>query len=1148
MHSRARSPWLLVLFVCAACQSDKTPSASSPSTNEPGPAGAAGSGVPTSPGSTAPGQGPTAGAGSAKPGEPGKPSMNPAQPPMGATEFSSADPNQSASAAGAGRSAAASGAVGAATPPSAATPTQNASDASAASTPREVERGDIYRVLDDHRILNLNAYRGLQVIDVSNVDAPRVEGRLPAVGTPLEMYVVGSHAIVLMNDWQGYYGARDDIQVESVAGGLVLNVDISNRAAPKLLSQAIVKGSITTSRLTQGGAQAALYVAANVYKDHPPYGNTTLVKSFDVSGDTLTEKSEIDLGGYVQDVQATSADLLLVSSVDYNKQTGQSQVAVIDISRPDGTMVKGGSITARGIVQNKFNMDAYNGVLRVVSGSSWSGTQENSLETFSLADLAAPKPLSTCTFGTNEQLYATIFVENKGFFVTYMRTDPFHAFSIDDQGRCAEHNQYVVSGWNDFLRPALNGTRLVGLGSNDTQMRRTVSVSLYDTTNIDSSNPLVARADLALDNSYSEAQWDDRAFSVIEGAVDVKAANGTAETGLILVPYEGYVQSQQRYVAQVQILTFSDRTLTRRGVMDHGTSVRRSFLADATTAANLSEEELRLYDLADPNAPAAKGKVEVAPNYRQLFVFGDYVTRIHDPSQYSSWYGNTAVTPPAATIEVVARSGDLESNPVATIDVPSNATLTQVNDVLISVVTTIDQATINSSDPKNQKWNTHIEAYDFSDPTKPAKRGSLDTDRIRPYYGGYYYPGVLTPSAARGGIAIDCFDCYPGRGGAATNYVVGNAVVFASAESAQKSLGIVHRCYEYAVNTGCTSGSAPAQPNAKPEPPVCPSYVSGGISCVTYKGQPESCSGSFYECPSDGSECKELDRDKVQTAPRSCSDNEEFRYWSVYAFDPLDVSDPANLVLGNRVQMDKNDEGTSIYANGETLYYNFQRPLAASNDPRAMVKRFFKAIDFSDPQHGSAGAAINIPGDVIAVDGDTIYTRDWVWEDVDARTLVARLTIKDDLAYLQASRVFSQRSVSAVKLDGAGHMLVSSDPTYSNVSPVRSVTSGGSGAPVDQPQHKLSILDAQSLDVSGETDIDTWATFQDATNGRALFSVSGGLLVVNVSDPAKPAAQAYFPTLGWPNQIYFDGHEAMFAAGPYGIYRFDTNVFNLLMK
>jgi hypothetical protein len=1141
----------LAALVCAACQSDGSSSPSSGHERQGSESSGEASGdTPTSasdpskPGSSKP---PTAGSDApSKPDpakddpakdDPSKPETKAPEPLTGDTEFSSADPtttsgNGSVQTRG-GVATAGAGGSGATAPPGAMSPNA-AGDASSAGPARTVERGDIYRVLDDHRILNLNAYRGLQVIDVSNVDAPRIEGRLAATGTPLELYVVGQRAIVLINDWQGYYGSRDDVQVEKVAGGLVLNVDISNRAAPKLLSQAVVKGSITTSRLTQGGGQAALYVAANVYQDIPPYSNTTLVKSFDVSGDAIAEKSEIDLGGYVQDVQATAADLLLVSSIDYNKAQQQSQVSVIDISRADGTMMRGGSVTVRGIVENKFNMDAYNGVLRVVSGSSWSGTRENHLETFSLTQLSAPRSIAHCAFAPGDSLFATIFIENKGFFVTYLRQDPFHAFSIDDQGRCEEHNEFIVSGWNDFLRPTLGGTRLVGVGSNDTQGRRTISISLYDTTNIDNPRPLLARADLALDNSYSEAQWDDRAFSVIEDAVNVRSSNGTLETGLILVPFQGYVQSEQRYVSQVQILTFSAGTLTRRGVMDHGTAVRRSFLADATTAANLSEEELRLYNIGDPNKPVAKGRVEVAPNYRQVFVYGDYVARVHDPSMYFGWYGHANVTPPAAKVEIVPRSGDLEtSTPVASFDVPSNATLVQANKLLLTIVSVFDETTANANDVSGQRWNTHIDAFDLSDPAKPAKRGSLDTDRIRPSYGYYPYPGG--PIATRG-VAIDCFDCfpYPGRG-TSTQYVVGDAVVFVSTESAQKSVGTVRRCYEYANSLPCTD--VPTTPGKQPTQ-TCP-YVTGGISCAQYEGQAEECSGGFYECPGDGTECKELDPKDLGTQ-RNCYTGEEFRYWNVFGFDPLDVRDPDHLVLGGRVQMDKTDEGTSVYTDGKSLYFNFQRPLQATNDPRAMVKRYFKEIGFADPQHGSAGKSINVPGDVIAADGTTIYTRDWVWEEQDARTLVARLIVDNDRAYLQGSRVFNMRSVSAVKLDGAGHMLVSSEPSYSRYVPVVS------GAAM-QPQHKLSILDAKTLDVSGETDVDTWATFQDALNGRALFSVSGGLLVVNVSDPAKPAAQAYFPTLAWPSQIYFDGHEALFAGGPYGVYRFNTDLFNLLM-
>jgi hypothetical protein len=251
---------------------------------------------------------------------------------------------------------------------------------------RTVERGDIYRVLDDERILNLNGYRGLQVIDIRDLSAPRVEGRLAITGTPVEMYVAGDRALVLLNNWSGYYGTRDDIAVEQRQGGLVASIDISDRAHPKLLGQAVVPGSIGTSRLTQGDGKAALYVASSGYYDSTDGQNHTYVKSFDVSGDALTEKSELDLGGYVMDIQAT-VDVLLVAGQDWNNTDGstRSTVTVIDISRPDGTMVEGGTIKTAGMVENKFNMDAYEGVLRIVSGVTWSGTRENHLETFDLA-------------------------------------------------------------------------------------------------------------------------------------------------------------------------------------------------------------------------------------------------------------------------------------------------------------------------------------------------------------------------------------------------------------------------------------------------------------------------------------------------------------------------------------------------------------------------------------------------------------------------------------------------------------------------------------------------------------------------------------------------------------------------------------------
>ncbi|MET0385041.1 MAG: beta-propeller domain-containing protein [Polyangiales bacterium] len=1117
-------------------------------------AGSAAPGSPSDPGSPGNPSSPAPSAGSAAPGSPGngKPGAKPPgtpstpndrtvdEPLSGTTDFESADLSSGGSQGGfAERDSAATPGTAAPTAPSQG---DAASGAGPSTGARGVERGDIYRLLGDQRILNLNTYRGIQLIDVRDSTQPKVEGRLAVSGDPVELYVTGDRAVVLLNNWRGYYGERDDVQVESVYGGLVMTVDITDRAHPELIDQVPVPGYISTSRLTQGDSKAALYVAATSYDGQ----QKAVVKSFDVSDGKLTEKSELDLGGYVQDVQATT-DVLLVASNDYNKFNGRSEVFVIDISSPDGTMVRGGSVVAQGIVQNKFNLDAYNGVLRVVSGSNWNGLS-NQVETFSLKNLQQLEPLDSCTFGgrdpmtgQSEQLFATLFVENRAFFVTYYRVDPFHAFEIADDGTCTEHAEFIVSGWNDFFRATLDNTRLIGIGHNDANNTRKLSVSLYDAVDLTNPAPLKARQDIDLEHGYSDATWDDRGFSVIEDAVSVTAEDGTTETGLVLLPYQGWDQDTQESVAEVQLFTFSDHTLTKRGTLDHGSPVKRSFEAKASTTANLSDEQLSLFDTRDPDAPAELGRVDIAPNYSEVFVYGDHIARVR---QTSGFYGYSPADPkapvPQARVQILARSADVDGDDVlATFEVPAAAELIQVDNLLVSVFT---QTTYDPNGVEQPKYATKVQVFDLTDPVKPVERGSLETDRIQPSFGGIYPPFP-------GGPAIDaCFDC---RGGSfplpslSQHFVVGQAIAFVNTASQQESLGEVKECYTYANGVGTPACTVDPSGNTTCGGPQ--EYYSGGINCITPKGGEETCSGQFYLCDEKG--CKEVEPPSITTT--NCNTYEQFRYWTSYAFDALDLRDPAAPALADRLELPKNEEGTSVIAAGDTVYFNHQKPLKKDDDARRYVKRYVRLIGFADPAAPTLSDSINVPGDVIAAFDETLYTRDYIWKDDSARTRVARLRLEDNLAHLQADHVFEDQSVSAVKLDGAGHILVSSDPSFGGGGypgypagrPV-TVTPGAPGT--ETPPSKLSILDEISLETLGEADVDSWATFKDAQRGRALYQVSGGLLVFDVQDPAAPKAQAYFPTSGWPSEILFDGDSILFAAGSYGVYRFDASVFNLL--
>lgn len=986
---------------------------------------------------------------------------------------------------------------------------------------RTVEEGDIYRVLPGGLIANLNAYRGLQLIDVSNPDDPRVVGRAQISGYPVELYERDGVVYVLMNDWYGYWGGRYAAAVEARTGGVVAAIDITAVNHPVIIDEEYVPGMIVTSRLTRGTSGAALYVAATgdvAVEGGGGVSTTTLhtvVRSFDISAGALEPAGAVDLGGFIDDIQATT-DALLVARTNWSTSDTHSTVGLIDISDPHGALVQGDEVDVAGLVGSQFNLDLTNGVLRVVSASTWGGTQANHVQTFDASDLASVLPLDEATFGEGEQLFATLFLGTKAFFVTYQRVDPFHAFEIADDGTITERAEFVVSGWNDFFRATLGDTRLIGIGVND-ESARTMSVSLYDITDLSTANPLVARADVDVDASWSEASWDHRAFSVVDDAVSVPSPDGTVdETGLVLLPYQGWDSAAQTYTTAVQIFTYSASTLTRRGVMPHGTPVRRSFLADDGLAANLSDAELSLYGTTDPDAPVARGRVALAPNYADVVQLpGGYAARVVGTADYYwSWWGAQADLPDSA-IEVLEPGAHPDTAvAIATIAVPATATVYATGSTLVSVDTRIVDST---SWP--YQTESDVAVFDLSDPEVPVLATSFTTDRLQStWYGGY---GV-----------DDCLGC----GGwwyapSADVHAVPGGLAFLSRHPMQESLGQVESCTIYpGYEEQCAAnddGSA-----------TC-TYVGGGISCVRPVDDDEaSCSGSIQRCTyqvtPDGAysdwTCVDVDAAELDLST-SCSTYEQFRSWTRLTVDVLDVRVPGSATFADVIELPDHDEGAGAVVAGATLWLTFGRPVDVPGDAAAYVRWFAQPVDLSDPLSPVAGSAINVPGLLLAVDGTTGTTRDWLWAEGALEVSINQVTLDvgATTATLTATRRFADQWVSEVKLDGAGHVLVN-----------HRATSWGA----TEASH-LAVLDA-SLSELADVEIDSWAALKDGVAGRALFQVPGGVLVLNLDDATAPFPQAFFALRGWPTSVRVVERDVIIPAGRFGVYRFDLDEENLL--
>ncbi|MFT7579721.1 MAG: hypothetical protein ACI9MR_001387 [Myxococcota bacterium] len=1020
---------------------------------------------------------------------------------------------------------------------------------------RTVEEGDIYRVLADGLILNLNTYRGLQVIDVSDPTAPTIVGALRVSGTPVEMYVVGDQAIVLLNQWRSYYGSQFAPDLTSDNGGGVLLVDLTDPTQPALLDHHTVQGTINTSRLTQGGGGTAVYVAAALWQDGGTGGGVvapttvdagtdsvsssgehTIVTSLEVGPATLTEKSTIDLGGWISDIQATTEALLVARTEWDGEQT--SKVAIIDISDPSGTMVQGAEVEVAGTVESQFNMDLQGSVLRVVSGGRWNDTDTNHLQTFDVADIQTPTLIDHETFGDGEQLYATLFVGNKAFFVTYFVTDPFHAFEISDTGDATEMSEFIVSGWNDFFRTVYGEDRLIGVGTDDEGGKRAVAVSLYDITDLTSASPLLQRAEVDMENSWSEASWDHRAFSVLENATSIDAA-GVTETGMVLVPFNGW--SGDSYQAGTQIFTFSDTTLTARGVMSHGSPVRRTFAPSPDLAANLSDVALSLFDTSDPATPAAQGSLDLAPSYSGLLTFGDYFARLENAGDYG-WWGSQG--PAEWDVDIVATSDHPDSAPATTsIPVKAGASIVKSGDLLVATST----QWVETPDDKG-KLETTFDVWNLSDPTAPTQSSTFTTDGIQSWSWGYG-GGVPSP-------ADDCWDCGGWYSSAPTPLVVGAALVFVEGVQEQAPAGTRRVCITAPIEQGDSTPpdvGVPSIPTDPSEPPPAvpdsekahdgdETYTVGEVVCVSVNGGEDSCWGQLWECSGADGGCTEIDVADVETK-KTCEEESFDRYWTRWVLKAVDLSDPSAPALITPVELPTDHAGVGSVIEGSTLWVSTRTPHIVEGDSRSYFKYWATTVDFASAGSPTVGPNVNVPGTVLDVDGADLYTQDYAYNDTSVESALSRLTVADGVATLAARKRFDDRYVSKMVLDGAGKALVSH--RAANVYPVYGYdydVAGGYG----EQQTQLTVLGTAAMDAKSTVDVDTWATLQGAIEGRALFQVPDGLLVFNIEDPTSPWPQAWFATTGWPQALLVHDRDILFAAGRYGIYRFDVDASNLL--
>ncbi|MAD60440.1 MAG: hypothetical protein CMH49_02855 [Myxococcales bacterium] len=1045
---------------------------------------------------------------------------------------------------------------------------------------RSVEEGDIYRVVSDGLMANLNHYRGLQLIDIQNPSEPHLLSRLPLSGSPVEMYFVDGYAVVLMNDWWGYWGSRNDIAAEQFNGGLVALIDIQDTSSPELVSLKTIPGHIQTSRLTRGMGGDALFVVANDWSQ----GETqTILRSFNVntgSEVSLNLVSELDLGGYVSDIQATPSTLLIARQQGWwngNDDWHGTYVTLVDISDPSGRVSEGASVPVEGYVRRKTDLHIKNGILRVVS-DDWS--QGSVLATWNIDDIQTPISIDRAVFGENENLFASLFMDDRAFFVTYRRVDPFHAFSIDSEGLIEERTEYIISGWNDFFRPTFNQSRLIGIGMDDQipgQDGQSIAVSLYS-TDLEESEPFIARAHGDLTGwSWSEARWDDRAFSVIEHAVSVEGPNGLTETGLVLLPFSGYDRNTEegygRWQSGVQIFTFSSESVTARGVMTHDSPVRRSFEPESGLVGNLSELSLSLYDRDNVDDPNLVGRLDLAPEISRVFFIGEgparHPVRLKGSNDvFYGWYDRNSEMAPAH-LEVLPVGADVDlAEPLVSLEVPAQAALVQEGDVFYAI--TDAYLYEDRNDWESHYRSVNLSIFDLSDPLAPQARGTLDISSVYDGYESYR------------DYRYNCWGCLDmgyywwGRPQVEL-HKVDNGLAIKTLEARRESLGSFESCsiyrrdltnhFDHLIDNSMPLCSEIRTPyDERPDQYSCQRF-SGSIHCKRELGGTFSCSGQMRSCVHEFNEgvsereCEgvEIDRQDLITWAEQesrrgeCSQYEEERRWGSLRLTMIDLQDLDQPRLADHAYAPAHEHFEGLIAQENQLFYSYSVPVEVEGDRISYVRHFTRSLHDQDLDQVRFNSAVNLPGKLLLKRESLLISKDLIWGAEGAVNAInlTRLNDEGTRAQFISRHLFEGRQLEKLVLNHSGsgeeRLVIAHGIDHRQFGYDFDFGVDENTAPDDNPYlDRISIFRLNDLEELGSSVSDGWSQLLEVQADKAVFRISGGILLLDISEPTAIESQAYLPMRSWSPKLTVEGNQIYIAAGRYGVFNLELDQSNLL--
>lgn len=527
-------------------------------------------------------------------------------------------------------------------PPTVTTVDEKANNEDGEST-AETEKPDIFQLVGDKILYANSSAKRFQVIDVTDRSQPELASWTGLTGYPQELYVLGGYYLLLQTDYGNETGALLTVLQEGEKGALSVSEE-------KTLPGYFVESRRRNEVIYMVTQQATPIEMVDEICLDCRYSQQTLVihvLPFDASTGKFQEaaiKTESVLG-YSPTVAIFSDYLVIANHNPQEESWRTTQIQVFDLSQLDDLLVPLPKITVPGQIPSEFHLSVKNQQLRVVYGPE----DREAGSTLAIYDLTSPEMALIGEVGKiapGEDLFATRFVDDRAFVVTYERKDPLWVIDLTEPTAPAILGELEVPGWSEKM--FFHDDRLFAVGIDDQPLEgeearwvQRVALSLFDVADPTKPSLINRLTPLAgeVNYSWSPALDDERAL-----LLDWQQA-------FAALPINSWETAQGNHL---QIVSFSGGELIDAGRIESPVNLQRSFAIEPGLLGGLGDQVLLTLRWGQ-GKPQVLGQLELATNLTWLNFYDNQLWAAALGSNgYHRFY---RYTPP--TVEEPAQRWDL---------------------------------------------------------------------------------------------------------------------------------------------------------------------------------------------------------------------------------------------------------------------------------------------------------------------------------------------------------------------------------------------------------------------------------------------------------------------------------------------------------